>query len=319
MINPLQQSYATQQTVAAVSRNGGSDSTVSVKSSDTVNLSGSGRLVADFFAGLGVEYAPGQDISLADLENGLQQGRQELEDDIRQAFLSAGIPFDPPVVLASDETGAVKVQGDHAYKEQIEALFASDSELSGEFRQVSGLAGLVDAGNEYVEFSKKYAKDPYGAVAEYAHLFDGSGGQGGGEEDFTLSIGPATEQSTAGEQAAAGPGEVEAVSGSSTARHAPADFTNMTRQEMVDWVNGEITGGRLSVKESMAFIALTIKFDPETGTSVPLESDMERVDFIEMAQNGLDGALWRNDAENAESYRAILEIMRSTYDPSASA
>lgn len=162
------------------------------KSGDTVDLSDKGKMVAAFFADLGVEYQPGKAITLDDLEAGLRKTEKQFRDDTATLFLENGIPLDPPVELTSDSEGSVRVNGDHPYKQQIEQLFEENPELSNDFRKTSALSSMVEAGREYIEFSREYAKDPYAAVAKYGHLFDKMQ-----DAPFSLAIGGETHSQTA--------------------------------------------------------------------------------------------------------------------------
>jgi hypothetical protein len=81
--------------------------------------------------------------------------------------------------------------------------------------------------------------------------------------------------------------------------HGALNFSNLTRQELRDWINSEIHSGYMTVKESVPLVALT----------VGIETDNERCDFIAMARGGLEGALARGDEDAAEHMRAALKIM----------
>ncbi|WP_419778438.1 hypothetical protein [Maridesulfovibrio sp.] len=78
----------------------------------------------------------------------------------------------------------MRVKGDHPDKDKIEQLFQDDPDLSNDFRGISALSSLVEAGKEYLEFAKAYEKDPYEAVARFGHLFNGMN-----NEEFSMIIG----------------------------------------------------------------------------------------------------------------------------------
>lgn len=284
MIESVQGGYQAQA-VQRYSPSSGAVSAQSVSTGDSVSLSGSGRLLSSFFSGLGVEFAPGCGVSLSDLESGLERKQEQLEDDIAALFLENGISRPPEVELTTDGEGGVRVQGGHPQKKQIEALFADDPELSSDFRAVSGLSSLVEASGEYVDFAALYQQDPYAAVARYGHLFNGEG-----DEAFSLTIG----ESAAGEKAAASP-----------------DFSDMTRQDLFDWMNNEIRSGRMTLDESAPFLGMTVKISAETGQPVDAATDSERCDFTAMARQGVDDALSRGDAALAERLRSALAIMEA--------
>lgn len=95
---------------------------------------------------------------------------------------------------------------------------------------------------------------------------------------------------------------------------AAVDFTRMTRQEMFDWVNEQIRGGAMSLDESTPFIGMTLKISVETGQSVDLATDTERVDFIEKARRGIEGALWRRNYDEADRLRGAVATMERLQD-----
>lgn len=92
----------------------------------------------------------------------------------------------------------------------------------------------------------------------------------------------------------------------------PTDFSAMTRQEMFDWMNQQIRSGKMSLDESSPFLAMTVKISAATGQPVDMASDGTRVNFIEKARLGIDGALSRNDADLAKRLQLALDIMHRT-------
>jgi hypothetical protein len=89
-----------------------------------------------------------------------------------------------------------------------------------------------------------------------------------------------------------------------------ADFTRMTRQEIRDWVNDQIRSGQMSIQESAPFLAMTIKISEATGEPVDVATDTTRLDYLEMARRGIEGALWRHDQEGAERLEKALDFMQ---------
>ena len=90
------------------------------------------------------------------------------------------------------------------------------------------------------------------------------------------------------------------------------DFTSMTRQALFDWMNDKIKSGEMSLHESTPFLGMTLKIavNAKPGDAVPLD-DHERVDFLQMAQDGIAGARSRNDARALEMLQSALQIMQS--------
>lgn len=98
--------------------------------------------------------------------------------------------------------------------------------------------------------------------------------------------------------------------GSKTADAAERiDFTAMTRQELFDWMNGEIRAGRMSLEESTPFLGMTMKISVATGQPVDMATDTERIDFIDRARLGVEGALSRNERGLAERLRKAVSTM----------
>ena len=88
-----------------------------------------------------------------------------------------------------------------------------------------------------------------------------------------------------------------------------ADFTKMTRQEMLDWVNTEITTGEMSLDEGFPFMAMTMKISVDSGQPIPVSDDSARYDMTQKVRDGIDGALKRNDQETFEMLSSALSII----------
>lgn len=91
---------------------------------------------------------------------------------------------------------------------------------------------------------------------------------------------------------------------------ARPDFTGMTRQELFDWMNGQIVSGKMSLQESTPFLSMTVKVSAVSGQSVDMATDTERIDFIERARQGIAFSLSHFDRENAERLQHALQIMQ---------
>lgn len=88
-----------------------------------------------------------------------------------------------------------------------------------------------------------------------------------------------------------------------------ADFTSMTRQEMFDWMNDQIQTGKMSLDESSPFLGMTMKISVATGQPVDMGTDTTRVNYVEKARLGIEGALSRNDLDLAKRLQAAINIM----------
>lgn len=86
------------------------------------------------------------------------------------------------------------------------------------------------------------------------------------------------------------------------------DFTGMTRQDMRDWVNTQIRSGDMSLDESRPLMAMTMKVP--VGGAVEAEHDARLVDFTQLARDGIQGALARNDQTTLKMLQSALSIMQ---------
>lgn len=88
-----------------------------------------------------------------------------------------------------------------------------------------------------------------------------------------------------------------------------ADFTSMTRQEMTNWMNEQIRTGKMSLDESAPFMGMTMKISVETGQPVDMATDTTRINFIEKARLGIEGARSFNDQKLAEGLQRAMDKM----------
>ena len=88
------------------------------------------------------------------------------------------------------------------------------------------------------------------------------------------------------------------------------DFTDMTRQDMRDWVNGQIRSGQMSLDDSRPFMAMTMKIPVgSVGGELPAGSDNTRYDFTQKVRDGIEAALSRNDAATLQMLQSASRIM----------
>jgi hypothetical protein len=290
MIEQLHSGYKTQ---ALTYTNQGKRAQNNVRQSasgDSVSLSDGGKLLSDFFSGLGINNSSGGAVSLSELESGLQEKQQNLNDRINTLFSKNGISTDPEVSLTSDSEGHIKVAGNHPDKDKIESLLNSSPEILKDFQTVSGLSTLTDAGQEYSDFAAMYKTDPYGAVSKYSSLFEG-----GSAENFSMKI--------------TDPAPAASAEETETNDQEKPDFSSLTRSDLVDWVNDEIKSGRMNVKDSTPFVTLSLGSANEEGKSINIAGDTREYDFIKLAQDGIEGALYFGETDLAESLQYALGIM----------
>lgn len=174
MINSIQSGYQAQAVDPVQRERERADATENQHKpqGDKVTLSLKGKLVSSFFADMGVDYTPGKNVSLEEIEAGLEERREQLENDIFALFKQNNISTNPPVELISDENGKIRVKGDHPQKEEIEKLFEANPKLANDFKGVSAQTKFVEAAKLHEKFAEEYDKDPKAAEAKYRGLFD---------------------------------------------------------------------------------------------------------------------------------------------------
>ncbi len=88
------------------------------------------------------------------------------------------------------------------------------------------------------------------------------------------------------------------------------DFTNTTRQEVFDWMNGQIRGGNMSLDDSLPFLGMTMKVSAASGQPVDMATDTARIDFTEKARLGIEYFRSHADFDNAERLQWALDLMQ---------
>ncbi|WP_029911869.1 hypothetical protein [Pelobacter seleniigenes] len=89
------------------------------------------------------------------------------------------------------------------------------------------------------------------------------------------------------------------------------DFTSMTRQGLFDWMNNQIRSGKMSLDESSPFLGMTMKVAVAAGPQpAEMATDTTRINFIEKARLGIEGALSRHDQDLADRLKNALDLMR---------
>jgi hypothetical protein len=87
------------------------------------------------------------------------------------------------------------------------------------------------------------------------------------------------------------------------------DFTSMTRQDLFDWMNGELRSGEMSFDESSPFLGMTMKISAATGEPVDMATDTSRIDFTEKARQGIEFFQSHFDDASADALQAALDRM----------
>lgn len=89
------------------------------------------------------------------------------------------------------------------------------------------------------------------------------------------------------------------------------NFTSMTRQEMRDWVNTQISSGEMSLDDSRPFMAMTMKIPVDSlGGEMPAEGDATRYDFTQKIRDGIEGAQSRNDEATLRMLESAMQIIQ---------
>lgn len=111
--------------------------------------------------------------------------------------------------------------------------------------------------------------------------------------------------------ALAGPTPSGAVTAGQEASQQP-DFTSMTRKEMFDWMNGKIKSGEMSLDDSSAFLGMTLRIpvDAAERGAAAGPDDREQVNFMQLARDGISGAISRNDTVTRSMLEAAMQTMR---------
>ncbi|WP_102794991.1 hypothetical protein [Bowmanella denitrificans] len=89
------------------------------------------------------------------------------------------------------------------------------------------------------------------------------------------------------------------------------DFTNSTRLELFNWMNGKIKSGEMTLDQSFPFMAMTLKMPASNKNSVAMLSDGQKVNFIDKAENGLKAAELRCDGVSFEMLSSALKLMNA--------
>ena len=131
---------------------------------------------------------------------------------------------------------------------------------------------------------------------------------------FGKSSSNATASSSASDADATSAATSTTSSGSST---GSLDFTNMTGQQMFDWMNSQLKSGQMTFEQSSAFLGMTLKVDVSTGQTVDPSTDTTRYNFMDIAQQGLAGALSRHDDTQASLLKNALAIMQDAQGASS--
>ncbi|PMR74675.1 hypothetical protein [Billgrantia endophytica] len=96
-----------------------------------------------------------------------------------------------------------------------------------------------------------------------------------------------------------------------SAKIEQADFTNMTRQELRNWMGEQLRSGEMTVDESKAFLGMSAIVHPDPSMAAIVEARMqnERVNFFEAFQSNMEFYRLRGDSEAVERLQAAIDTM----------
>ncbi|WP_428627529.1 hypothetical protein [Sphingopyxis sp.] len=92
-----------------------------------------------------------------------------------------------------------------------------------------------------------------------------------------------------------------------------SDFAQMSRSELFDWMNDRIKDGKLSMDDSTGILSLTGagSFDPQAAD----KGNGEKVNFFQIAQDGIAAARHRKDGGSAAIYQSALLVLQRFQAP----
>lgn len=123
-------------------------------------------------AGVGGKLPPAT--TLSELPARAAASLAQLTQHLTAKLQQLGVSLDEPLSLSLDRQGVWRASANHPQRREIESLLASDAELARALNEVAAHEQLRRAAEEHTRFAQLYAQNPELAVAQYAHLFDGS-------------------------------------------------------------------------------------------------------------------------------------------------
>ncbi|MDC6169701.1 hypothetical protein [Paucibacter sp. XJ19-41] len=129
--------------------------------------------------------------------------------------------------------------------------------------------------------------------------------------DTTPAYAQAAQRTAMPTRAAASPASATAAPtspGTENPAANQADFSRMSRAELFDWMNAQIKSGEMSLSDSSGFLGMTLKM-PVSGAAATLD-DQERVDFMQLAQDGISWAEQHNEKAQQQMLQRALTLMQ---------
>ena len=143
-------------------------------SEDSVDISPTAQLIGKLseMSVFGVKPRADGSIHIEDIQEAHEKNLASFQYQATELMRQEGIDTSASVDLICDREGKVRVADNHPDKEKIEAIFASNEELSNQFRGISATGSFLQAVERSMEFQKAYLEDPIAAVDAFADLFD---------------------------------------------------------------------------------------------------------------------------------------------------
>lgn len=120
---------------------------------------------------------PGEPVRFEEVARYAEERLVTIGQEVSQRLREAGIDPGLGIRVSVGHDGRLIVPN-HPEREKIEQLLNEDPELAGELRRLTATFEMVRAAKEHLEFAAAYRQDPIAAVAQHAHLFNGSNGSG---------------------------------------------------------------------------------------------------------------------------------------------
>ncbi|UYO51141.1 hypothetical protein KQX64_11700 [Rhodopseudomonas palustris] len=118
----------------------------------------------------------------------------------------------------------------------------------------------------------------------------------------------AASRSSAGASAASASADSAAATKPGSGGVQKTDFTQMTHQQLFDWINSKIASGEMSFDESSTFISMTVSM-PVDGSSLAPDGT-QKVDFMQSVRSGMERALQTNDTDLFARLQSALQTMQ---------
>ena len=91
---------------------------------------------------------------------------------------------------------------------------------------------------------------------------------------------------------------------------ATVNFTNMTRQEMVDWTQAQIGQGRMTLDESSPLLAINAVGSTSDGQAAGQGTETSSINYVERVQEEIENARQANNQTKLNLLLTAASVMR---------